>query len=162
MRVLGYDPYVPPDELRRREAEPMSGLSTLLSQADIVTCHTPLTDETLHMINDKTIAQMKDGAIFINTSRGKVQEERALFEALTRGKLSAAGLDVWEEEPVPADNPLLNLDNVVATSHVAGVSEQANRNIATTVAAEILRVLRGEKPKVLGNPDLWPRLSHLR
>jgi len=162
MRVLGYDPYVPPDELRRREAEPMSGLSTLLGQADIVTCHTPLTDETQHMINDKTIAQMKEGAIFINTSRGKVQDERALFEALTRGKLSAAGLDVWEEEPVSADNPLLNLDNVVATSHVAGVSEQANRNIATTVAAEILRVLRGEKPKVLGNPDLWPRLSHLR
>ena len=162
MRVLGYDPYVPPDELRRREAEPMSGLSTLLGQADIVTCHTPLTDETQHMINDKTIAQMKDGAIFINTSRGKVQDERALFEALTRGKLSAAGLDVWEEEPVSADNPLLNMENVVATSHVAGVSEQANRNIATTVAAEILRVLRGEKPKVLGNPDLWPHLSHLR
>jgi D-3-phosphoglycerate dehydrogenase len=162
MRVLGYDPYVPPDELRRREVEPMSGFAALLSQADIVTCHTPLTDETLHMINDKTIAQMKDGAIFINTSRGKVQDERALFEALTRGKLGAAGLDVWEEEPVPADNPLLNMENVVATSHVAGVSEQANRNIATTVAAEILRVLRGEKPKVLGNPDLWPRLSHLR
>ncbi len=140
----------------------MSGLSTLLGQADIVTCHTPLTDETQHMINDKTIAQMKDGAIFINTSRGKVQDERALFESLTRGKLSAAGLDVWEEEPVSADNPLLNMENVVATSHVAGVSEQANRNIATTVAAEILRVLRGEKPKVLGNPDLWPRLSHLR
>jgi D-3-phosphoglycerate dehydrogenase len=162
MRVLGYDPYVPPDELRRREVEPMSGLAALLSQADIVTCHTPLTDETRHMINEKTVGQMKDGAIFINTSRGKVQEERALFEALTRGKLSAAGLDVWEEEPVSADNPLLNLDNVVATSHLAGVSEQANRNIATTVAAEILRVLRGEKPKVLGNPDLWPRLSHLR
>ncbi len=162
MRVLGYDPYVLPDELRRREVEPMSGLAALLSQADIVTCHTPLTPETHHMINEKTIAQMKEGAIFINTSRGKVQEERALFEALTRGKLRAAGLDVWEEEPVPADNPLLNMENVVATSHLAGVSEQANRNIATTVAAEILRVLRGERPRVLGNPDLWPRLSHLR
>ena len=162
MRVLGYDPYVPADELRRREAEPVSDLSALLGQADIVTCHTPLTNETHHMINEKTIAQMKDGVIFINTSRGQVQEERAVFEALTRGKLSAAGLDVWEEEPVPADNPLLNLENVVATSHVAGVSEQANRNIATQVASEILRVLRGEKPRVLGNPDLWPRLSHLR
>ncbi len=162
MRVLGYDPYVPADELRRREAEPVSDLSAFLGQADIVTCHTPHTKETHHMINEKTVAQMKDGAVFINTSRGKVQDERVLFEALTRGKLSAAGLDVWEEEPVPADSPLLNLDNVVATSHVAGVSEQANRNIATQVASEILRVLRGEKPKVLGNPDLWPRLSHLR
>ncbi|MBI4589726.1 MAG: hydroxyacid dehydrogenase [Candidatus Rokubacteria bacterium] len=162
MRVLGYDPYVPADELRRREVEPVSDLTTLVGQADIVTCHTPLTPETHHMINERTIARMKAGAIFINTSRGKVQDERALFEALTRGKLSAAGLDVWEEEPVPADNLLLNLENVVCTSHVAGVSEQANRNIATQVAAEILRVLRGEKPRVLGNPDLWPRLTHLR
>lgn len=162
MRVLGYDPYVPADELRRREVEPVSDLATLLGQSDMVTCHTPHTPETHHMMNEKTIAQMKDGAVFINTSRGKVQDERALFEALTRGKLSAAGLDVWEEEPVPADSPLLNLENVVATCHVAGVSENANRNIATQVASEILRVLRGEKPKALGNPDFWPRLSHLR
>ena len=162
MRVLGYDPYVPVDELRRREVEPIADLSTLLGQADIVTCHTPLTGETEHMINGKTIAQMKDRAILINTSRGKVHDERALFEALTHGKLRAAGLDVWEEEPVPAGNPLLKLDNVAATPHMAGVSEQASRNIATQVAAEILRVLRGEKPTVLGNPDLWPRLSHLR
>jgi len=162
MRVLGYDPYVPVDELRRREVEPVPDLSTLLGQADIVTCHTPLTKETERMINEKTIAQMKDGAVFINTARGKAQDERALFEALTRGKLSAAGLDVWEEEPVAADNPLLNLDNVVATPHMAGVSEPAESRIATQVAGEILRVLRGEKPTVLGNPDLWPRLSHLR
>ena len=162
MQVLGYDPYVPADELRRREVEPVPDLSSLLAQADIVTCHTPLTKETEHMINEKTIARMKDGAVFVNTSRGKVQDERAFFEALTRGKLGAAGLDVWEEEPVPADSPLLNLDNVVATPHMAGVSEQAGRNIATQVVAEILRVLRGEKPTVLGNPDLWPRLSHLR
>ncbi len=162
MRVLGYDPYVPADELRRREVEPSADLGALLAEADIVTCHTPHTKETHHMINEKTIARMKDSAVFVNTSRGKVHDERALFEALTRGKLSAAGLDVWEEEPVAADNPLLNLDNVVATCHVAGVSEQAHRNLAVQVASEILRVLRGEKPTVLGNPDLWPRLSHLR
>ena len=162
MNVLGFDPYVPADELERREAEPVRKLDDLLARADIVTCHTPLTPETRHMINEKTIARMKDGAIFINTARGKVQDERALFEALTRGKLRAVGLDVWEEEPVPIDNPLLNLDNVVCTSHVAGLSETASRNIATTVASEILRVLRGEKPRTLGNPDLWPRLSHLR
>jgi D-3-phosphoglycerate dehydrogenase len=155
MRVLGYDPYVPPEELRRRGVEPLADLAALLGQADIVTCHTPLTPETRHMINAETIARMKDGAIFINTSRGKVQDERALFEALARGKLRAAGLDVWEEEPVSPDNPLVNLDNVVCTAHVAGVSETANRTIALTVAGEMLRVLRGERPRVLGNPDLW-------
>ncbi len=162
MTVLGYDPYVPRDELRRREVEPVSDLGELLARADIVTCHTPLSTETHHLINEQTIARMKDGAIFINTSRGPVHGERALFEALTRGKLRAAGLDVWEEEPTSADNPLLNLENVICTSHVAGLSETANRNIAVGVTSEILRVLRGEKPEVLGNPDLWPRLAHLR
>jgi D-3-phosphoglycerate dehydrogenase len=162
MTVLGFDPYVPPDELRRREAEPASDLADLLGRADIVTCHTPLTAETRHLVNEKTIRLMKDGAILINASRGEVADERALFEALTRGKLRAAGLDVWEEEPVSRDNPLLNLPNVVCTPHMAGLSEEASRRMATQVTEEILRVLRGEKPRVLGNPDLWPRLTHLR
>jgi len=162
MTVLGYDPYVPPDELRRREVEPVASLNDLLARADIVTCHTPLTPETHHLMDEKTIARMKDGAIFINTSRGKVHDERALFESLAKGELRAAGLDVWEEEPTPVDNPLLTLENVVCTGHVAGISETADRNIATTVASEILRVLRGEKPKVLGNPDLRPKLAHLQ
>jgi D-3-phosphoglycerate dehydrogenase len=162
MRVLGYDPYVPPAELSRRGVEPVPELRTLLGRADIVSCHTPLTPETRHLINRTTIAQMKDGAIFINTSRGEVQDERALFEALTTGKLRGAGLDVWEEEPPLPDNPLLALDNVICTAHVAGVTEEASRNIATQVAGEILRVLRGEKPTVLGNPELWPKLANLR
>jgi len=161
MRTLGYDPYVPPDELERREVEPVREIAQLLARADIVTCHTPLTSETRHLINETTIGQMKDGAIFINTSRGGVHDERALFEALTRGELRAAGLDVWEEEPVSKDNPLLNLPNVVCTPHVAGLSETASRNIALQVAEEILRVLRGEKPKALGNPELWPKLTFL-
>ncbi len=162
MKVLGYDPYVAPDELRRRGAEPVGSLEELLAQADVITCHTPLTPETRGMINARTLGLMKPGAIFVNTSRGPVQEERALFEALSRGRLGAAGLDVWEEEPCPADNPLLNLDNVVCTSHVAGVSEEANRTMALQVAGEMLRVLRGEKPHVLANADLWPRLGHLK
>ena len=142
MKTLGHDPYVSPDELERREVEPVRELAELLARADIVTFHTPLTSETRHLINGTTIGQMKDGAIVINTSRGGVEDERALFEALTRGKLAAVGLDVWEEEPVSRDNPLLNLPNVVCTPHVAGLSETATRNIATQVAEEILRVLR--------------------
>ena len=162
MKTLGFDPYVPPDELRRRDVEPVQNLGELLAASDIVTCHTPLTDETRRMINAAAIGQMKDGAVLINTSRGQVVDEGALLAALTNGKLRAAGLDVWEEEPVPASHPLLKLENVVTTPHVAGMSEAANRQMALGVASEILRVLRGEKPKVLGNPDLWARLSHLR
>src|SRR2546422_428104 len=105
----------------------------------------------------KTLALMKRGAIYVNTSRGGVQEERALFEALTRGQLGAAGLDVFEAEPTPVDNPLLNLQNVVVSSHVAGVTMEANRQMGVQVAGEMLRVLRGEKPQVLVNPEVWPR-----
>lgn len=156
MRVVGYDKYVPANEVRRRGAEPVGSLETLLSQADILTCHTPLTPETRHMINDETLALLKPGAIFINTSRGAVHSEPALFEALTRGRLAAAGLDVFEEEPSPLDNPLFNLDNVVCSAHVAGVTKEAARQAALQVAGEMLRVLRGERPQVLVNPEVWP------
>jgi len=159
MRVLGYDKYVPDDEMRRRGAEPVKSLEELLPQVDVLTCHTPLTPETTHMIDAKALARMKPGAIFVNTSRGPVQDERALFEALTRGHLAAAGLDVWEDEPTPVDNPLLNLENVVCSSHVAGVTREANRQMAVQVAGEMLRVLRGEKPEVLVNPEVWGHLG---
>ncbi len=162
MRVLGYDPYVPPEELRRRGAEPAASLEALLAEADVVTCHTPLTPETRGMLNERTLGLMKPGAALVNASRGGVQDERAIFEALARGRLGAAGLDVWEEEPSSPDNPLMNLDDVVCTSHVAGVSEEAHRAIALQVTGEMLRVLRGEKPEILANADLWPRLGHLR
>jgi D-3-phosphoglycerate dehydrogenase len=162
MKVLAYDKYVPADEVRRRGAEPVESLEALLPQVDILTCHTPLTDETRAMINDTTLGLMKKGAIYVNTSRGPVQQERALFEALTRGHLAAAGVDVFEEEPTSMDNPLFNLPNVVVSSHVAGVTQEARRQTSTQVASEMLRVLRGEKPEVLVNPDVWPRLGRRR
>ena len=105
MRVLAYDKYVPDDEVRRRGAEPVASLEALLPQVDVLTCHTPLTSETRAMINEKTLGLMKRGAIFVNTSRGPVQDERALFKALATGQLGAAGIDVFEEEPTPARQP---------------------------------------------------------
>jgi D-3-phosphoglycerate dehydrogenase len=162
MRVLGYDKYVGADEVRRRGAEPVESLEALLPQVDVLTCHTPLTTETRHLIDEKTLALLRPGAIFVNTSRGPVHDERALFEALVRGRLGAAGLDVFEEEPSPVDNPLFGLDNVVCTSHVAGVTREAHRSAALQVTGEMLRVLRGERPEVLANPDVWPRPASRR
>jgi D-3-phosphoglycerate dehydrogenase / 2-oxoglutarate reductase len=159
MRVLAYDKYVPDDEVRRRGAEPTKSLDELLPRVDVLTCHTPLTAETRGMIDARTLGLLRRGAVYINTSRGPVQQERAIFEALTRGHLAAAGIDVFEEEPTSRDNPLLNLDNVVVSSHVAGVTREANRQMAMQVAGEMLRVLRGERPNVLVNPDVWPRLG---
>src|SRR6266446_7073311 len=162
MRVIGYDKYVPADEQRSRGVEPVSDLASLLRQADVVTCHTPHTPETHHMINAESIAQMKPGVIFINTSRGKIQDEEALRVALESGKIRAAGIDVFEEEPVSSHTRLLQLDNLIVSPHIAGVTEETTRGTAMQVGAEMLRVLRGEKPHVLGNPDLWPKLGHLK
>jgi D-3-phosphoglycerate dehydrogenase / 2-oxoglutarate reductase len=160
--VIGFDPYVPDEELRRRGVEPVPSLDALCRRADIITCHTPLTPETRGMIDERRIGLMKQGVIFVNTSRGPVQDERALFEALSRGTIGAAALDVWEEEPVRADNPILNLENVVCTAHVAGVTQEAHVATGVHVAEEMLRVIRGERPHHIANPDLWPRLAHLR
>jgi D-3-phosphoglycerate dehydrogenase len=159
MRVLAYDPYVPAEEIRRRGAEPADRLETLLPQVDVLTCHTPLTEETRHMINARTLGLLKPGAIYINTSRGGVQEEHALFEALTRGHLAGAGIDVFEEEPCPVDTPLLNLDHVVLSTHMAGVTREATARASVQVTSEMLRVLRGERPDVLVNPEVGPRLG---
>jgi len=159
MRVLAYDPYVADDEIRRRGAEPVKSLDALLPQVDVLTCHTPLTEETRGMVNERTLGLMKRGAIFVNTSRGGVQQERAVFEALVKGHLGAAGLDVFEQEPTPRDNPLLNLDTVVVSSHVAGVTAEATHTATLQVTSEMLRVLRGERPHVLANPDVWPRVG---
>jgi D-3-phosphoglycerate dehydrogenase len=156
MRVLAYDKYLADEEVRRRGAEPVESLEALLPQVDVLTCHTPLTDETRAMINPATLALMKRGAILVNTSRGPVHDERAVFEALAKGQLGAAGLDVFEEEPSPVDNPIFGLPNVVCSQHVAGVTVEATRAIGMQVVAEMLRVLRGERPEVLVNPSVWP------
>ena len=159
MRVLGYDPYVPDAELRQRGVEPQPSLEAMLPQCDFVTFHTPLTPETRGMLGGTNVKLMKKGAIVVNTSRGGVQVEPDLFEALTKGDLAAAGLDVWEQEPTSLDNPMFNLPNVVCSAHVAGVTTDAHRVAGVQVAEEMLRVLRGERPHVLVNPDVWPRLG---
>ena len=140
-----------------RGVEPVDSLEALLGAADIVTCHTPLTERTRKLIDRAAVARMKRGAIFINTSRGGVHDETALYEALVDGRLRAAGLDVWEQEPPSPDNPLFRLDQVVCTPHAAGVTEEADRAIALQVTGEMLRVLRGDKPEALANPEVWPR-----
>jgi D-3-phosphoglycerate dehydrogenase len=162
MRVIGYDKYVPADEVRNRGVEPMPDMASVLRQADVVTCHTPHTQETHHMIDAAAVAQMKDGVIFVNTSRGKTQDEAALVAGLEGGKIRAAGIDVFEEEPASSDNRLFQLENVIVSPHIAGVTRETMRGMALQVTAEMLRVLRGEKPHVLANADLWPRLGHLK
>jgi D-3-phosphoglycerate dehydrogenase len=155
MTVLACDPYLSAEEIARRGARSVT-LNELLEQCDFVSVHCPRTDETLGMIDAQALARMKPGAAFINTARGGIHDEAALFAALQSGRLSGAGVDVWDKEPPPLDHPLLTRDNVIATFHTAGVTVEARRNMAQLAAEQMVGVLKGERPPRLVNPDAWP------
>jgi D-3-phosphoglycerate dehydrogenase len=121
-------------------------LPALLARSDIVSLHLPGSPETHHAIGAKQIAAMKRGAMIVNTARGRVIDESALIEALQRGHISAAALDVFEPEPINPDNPLLTMDNVTLTPHLGASSIEAMQRMATQVAQGILDVLEGRKP----------------
>jgi phosphoglycerate dehydrogenase-like enzyme len=116
----------------------------LLAQSDIVSLHAPFTPETAHMINATSIATMRDGAVLINTARGELVDETALYDALVAGKLRGAGLDAFDPEPPHADNPLLTLDQVVVTPHAGGGVFDNVENVARHALGNMLRLLRGE------------------
>ena len=121
MNWLVHDPFVSPDKLTPQGIRPAS-LESLLSESDFVSLHCPLTPSTRHLIGEPELRRMKPSAILINTSRGPVVDEPALTRALTEGWIAAAGLDVFEQEPPAADNPLFQLENVIVTPHSAGLS----------------------------------------
>ena len=121
-------------------------MEQLLRQSDVVSLHIPSTPETHHLINAETLAMMKDGAYLVNTARGALVDEKALYEVLTSGKLSGAALDVFEKEPITKDNPLFTLDNTVFAPHVSALSFETNYNGSLICAESIIRVYRGEKP----------------
>ena len=116
-------------------------LSQLLRRSDIISIHVPLTAQTHHMISQAEFGLMKKGVYVVNTSRGAVIDERALLDALASGKVAGAALDVFETEPLSSTSPLMKLDNVILTPHLAATSEGALKRMATTVAAEVVRAL---------------------
>lgn len=143
--VLAYDPFMNEQAAFERKVIPVT-LDKLLESADIVSLHLPATEETKHLINADTIAKMKDGAYLINTSRGALVDEAALLAALQSGKLSGAALDVFEKEPVTADNPLFALPNTVLSPHCSALTYETNYNGGIICAQSIINVLRGGKP----------------
>lgn len=142
-RLLVHDPVVPATEIVGTGCEPTS-FEDLLSRSDLVTLHCPSTATTRRMLGSAAIARMKPGAILINASRGDLVDSAALVEALQRGQLSAAGLDVFDPEPIPADCPLLKMDNVIVSPHVASASPKAVRKLRESVAGIVARAVRGE------------------
>ncbi|MEK5269412.1 D-glycerate dehydrogenase [Aeribacillus sp. FSL K6-8394] len=129
-------------------------LQSLLKESDYVCLLTPYTPETHHMIGKEELSLMKKTAILINTSRGGVVDEKALYEALKNGTIWAAGLDVFEQEPIPVDHPLLSLPNVVALPHIGSASLKTRMKMAELTAENMLQALAGKVPKYLVNTEL--------
>ncbi|MCJ7759550.1 hydroxyacid dehydrogenase [Candidatus Bathyarchaeota archaeon] len=144
---LGYYDIVRKRKLEKELPIERRSLDQLLSESDFVSVHVPLTDETRGMIGGKELKTMKRDAILINTARGPIVDEQALYHALKEKWIAAAGLDVFKEEPINQDNPLLELDNVVFTPHVAGSTNEARRRCAMMAVENTIRVLQGKKPE---------------
>ena len=158
MKVIGYDPYLD-NKIAEESGITLVDLPELLKQSDFVSVHTPLNDETFHLMGEKEFAQMKPTAYIINTARGRVIDEQAMIKALQDKKIAGAGLDVFEKEPIDTDNPLLKMDNVTVTPHSASYSDTALKVQAINPAQEVARVLSGKWPNHPVNPEVKPRFD---
>jgi len=153
MKVIYYD------KRRREDLEKELGieyrdLDQLLQEADIVSIHVPLTKETYHLINEERLKKMKRGAILINTARGKVIDTEALVKALREGWIAAAGLDVFEEEPLPPNHPLTAFKNVVLAPHIGSATYETRHAMAELVAENLIAFYEGREPPTLVNKEV--------
>ena len=150
MRVLIFDP----------TAQPMMGvikvdLDTLYRESDFISIHTPLTPETKYLINADAFARMKPNAVLVNTARGEIVDQEALYDALKNHRIFAAGIDVSDPEPLPMDSPLLELDNLIICPHIASASTSTRENMALIAAGNLLAGLKGERLPFSVNPEIY-------
>jgi (S)-sulfolactate dehydrogenase len=142
MQVMAHDPMVPDHAgvWADTRVSPVS-LDAVLASSDVVSLHVPLTDQTRNLLSAERVGQMKPGAVVINTSRGLIADEAAIADALRAGRLGGAAFDVFEPEPLKADNPWVDCPNVLLTPHVAGVTAESNERVSSLIAAEVTRAL---------------------
>lgn len=145
MRVLAYDPFANPEAVTALGVE-LVDLDTLCREADFLTLHVGLSEQTHHLINTERLALMKPTAMLINAARGGIVDEQALYESLKEKRLAGAAIDAFEHEPLTS-SPLYTLDNVIVSSHIAGYTENALTTLSTTCVEDVLAVLRGKEPK---------------
>jgi D-3-phosphoglycerate dehydrogenase / 2-oxoglutarate reductase len=156
MKVLACDPYIPEQNFRDAGAQAVTR-DQAISQADFLTIHTPLTEETRKMIGDRELVMMKPTAFLINTARGEIVQPQALRKALDDGILAGAALDVFEKEP-PVDFPLTRHPKVILTPHIAGLSLEARSRMSLGSVEQVLQVLQGQKPSRALNDPKNPRM----
>ena len=159
LRVLAYDPFVSELAMTSANVEPVTSLDELLERSDFVSMHAPLNAETHHMLSDEQFARMKKSALFINNGRGPTVDEAALIRALESGEIAGAALDVFEQEPVSTDNPLLQMDNVICTPHMASASARMGPESRRRLGRELAMCLAGRWPRSAVNPAVLPKTN---
>ena len=159
LRVLAYDPFVNELAMTSANVEPVTNLDELLERADFVSMHAPLNGETHHMLSDEHFARMKKSALFINNGRGPTVDEAAMIRALQSGEIAGAALDVFEREPVSTDNPLLGMDNVICTPHMASASARMGPESRRRLGRELASCLTGRWPRSAVNPAVLPKTN---
>ncbi len=155
MSIVAYDPLLSAETFELTGYKRADVLGNLLEEADFVVLCVPITSETTDMIGARELSWMKPTAYLINTSRGGLVDETPLYSALAEGRLAGAAIDVFVKEPPTRENPLLSLDNFIATPHIGGATVEAMRRMATDLAEEIVRVLSGEMPLYPVNPEVY-------
>jgi glyoxylate reductase len=153
MTILYYDPITQADDVAAGLGAHKVDFDTLLRQSDFVTMHTPLTEETRHLMSGPQFDRMKSSAYLINTARGPIVDEAALADALVEGKIRGAALDVFEDEP-RANPRLIPLDNVILTPHIASASVETRTKMAATAAENVIAAVEGKRPPTVVNPEV--------
>ncbi len=154
MKVLSYDPYLSPKKAREMEVSLCDSLPELLRESDFVSIHVPLTKDTRDLIGEKELKFMKPTAFLINVGRGRIVDEKALAKALKEEWIAGAATDVFSQEPPDPDNPLLKIENIILSPHVAALTKESVIRMATGATRGVLDVLRGNKAKYIANLDL--------
>ncbi len=157
MRVVAYDPYLSAAAIEAAGAEKGEDLGAVLGVADVVSLHLQLTPETRSILDKERLAQMKPGAMLVNTARGALVDPDALVDALKSGHLRGAAMDVFEIEPLPVDHPFAKEDRLILSPHIGGATEECLERTAVQTAEQVVDVLEGRKPAHLVNPDVWER-----
>jgi len=162
MNVVAYDPYVPQSRFEALRVQEAKSLDDLLSEANVLTLHTPLTDETTGMIGKREIARLPRQALVVNLARGGIVDEKALIEALSNGHVLGAVVDAYEKEPLAADHPLRNLPNVLLTPHIGASTTEAQRNVAVDVCVAVRdALLSGELSRSINVADVGGQWSDI-
>ncbi len=154
MKVYGYDPYVSAETMKSFGVTKVDRLADLMPEIDFLTVHCPLTNETQGMVGQKELGLLRKGANVVNTARGGIINEKALFEALTLGHVAGAALDVFEIEPPDPEDPLLKHPNLLATPHFGGTTEESLHRIGIAMVEEVVNFLQGRPPRYPANPKV--------